>query len=84
MDFTMAGSPIHFFGQIGQASTDGEIVRRKVERILQAITLQGDLDEAQRTRLMEIAGKCPVHRTITGELEIIDIAAPVGDPTAVG
>jgi hypothetical protein len=33
---------------------------------------------------MEIAGKCPVHRTITGELEIIDIAAPVGDPSAVG
>ena len=60
-----------------EEETDGEIVRRKVERILQEITLQGDLDEAQRARLVEIAGKCPVHRTLTGELEIIDVEAPV-------
>jgi putative redox protein len=66
-----------------EEESDGEIVRRKVERILQEITLEGALDEAQRTRLMEIAGKCPVHRTITGELEIIDVEAPVGDPTVV-
>jgi putative redox protein len=55
---------------------EGEVLRRKVERIVQAITLDGDLDEPQRARLIEIAGKCPVHRTITGELEIIEIEAP--------
>ena len=48
-------------------------VRRKVERIMQEITLTGALNEEQRARLMEIAGKCPVHRTITGDLEIIDV-----------
>ncbi len=51
---------------------------------MQEISLKGDLDEAQRARLMEIAGKCPIHRTITGELEIIDVEASVGDPFAVG
>jgi uncharacterized OsmC-like protein len=50
----------------------GELTRRKVERITQSIELQGDLDAGQRARLMEIAGKCPVHRTLTGELEIVD------------
>ena len=58
-----------------EEESGGEVIRKKVERILQEITLQGDLDEAQRARLMEIAGKCPVHRTITGELEIIDVEA---------
>jgi putative redox protein len=52
---------------------DGEWRRRKVERIIQEIWLRGDLDEAQRARLMEIAGKCPVHRTMTGELEIVEV-----------
>jgi putative redox protein len=55
----------------------GELVRRKVERIVQEIALDGDLDQAQRARLMEIAGKCPVHRTMTGELEIVEVEVPV-------
>jgi uncharacterized OsmC-like protein len=29
-----------------------------------SIMLEGPLDQAQRTRLMEIAGRCPVHRTL--------------------
>jgi uncharacterized OsmC-like protein len=32
--------------------------------------LKGELDEAQRQRLLEIAGQCPVHRTLTGEIRI--------------
>lgn len=60
-----------------EEETDGEATRRKVERIVQEITLQGPLDAEQRARLMEIAGKCPVHRTMTGELEILDIEVSV-------
>lgn len=30
------------------------------------ITPQGDLSDEQRERLIEIAGKCPVHKSITG------------------
>ena len=41
-----------------------------LDRINCAITLSGDLDESQRVRLMEIADKCPVHRTLTSEIQI--------------
>lgn len=35
-----------------------------------AITLEGALDGDQRAKLLEIAGKCPVHKTLTGEIRI--------------
>ncbi len=41
-----------------------------VDRIERAITFDGDLDAAQRARLMEIADKCPVHRTLESEINI--------------
>src|SRR5262249_42878661 len=53
-------------------------IKRKVERITQEIVLDGNLDDLQRARLIEIAGKCPVHRTLTGTLDIVDVAAPTG------
>jgi putative redox protein len=56
-----------------EEEVDGKPVKRKVERIVQEITLTGNLDADQRARLMEIAGKCPVHRTITGDLEIVEV-----------
>ena len=36
----------------------------KIDRIERNITFEGDLDAAQRQRLLEIADKCPVHRTL--------------------
>ena len=41
-----------------------------IDRIERTITLTGKLDEAQRARLMEIADKCPVHRTLMSEVDI--------------
>ena len=41
-----------------------------LDRIERDIELQGDLDEAQRARLLEIASKCPVHRTLGSEIDI--------------
>jgi putative redox protein len=35
-----------------------------------AVELHGPLDEEQRKRLLEIAGKCPVHRTLTSPIRI--------------
>jgi uncharacterized OsmC-like protein/pimeloyl-ACP methyl ester carboxylesterase len=49
---------------------DCEESERKLEVIDREITLTGTLDEAQRTRLMEIADKCPVHRTLTSKIDI--------------
>ncbi len=37
---------------------------RKVDLFRRRIRLEGPLDEAQRARLLEIADKCPVHRTL--------------------
>jgi uncharacterized OsmC-like protein/fermentation-respiration switch protein FrsA (DUF1100 family) len=41
-----------------------------IDRIERVITLEGELDDDQRARLLEIADKCPVHRTLTSEIEI--------------
>ncbi len=41
-----------------------------IDHIDRVISFEGELDEAQRKRLMEIAEKCPVHRTLTSEVEI--------------
>lgn len=43
---------------------------RRLEVIRRAIALDGDLDEEQRRRLMEIADRCPVHRTLHGDLRV--------------
>jgi len=34
------------------------------------LTIDGDLDDEQRERLIEIADRCPVHKTLTGEIAI--------------
>jgi putative redox protein len=41
-----------------------------IDRITTRITLRGPLDGAQRQRLLEIAARCPVHRTLTSEIHI--------------
>ncbi|HSP74905.1 MAG TPA: alpha/beta fold hydrolase [Cryobacterium sp.] len=43
----------------------------QVDRIERVIRFDGDLDGDQRRRLLEIADKCPVHRTLRSEI-IID------------
>jgi uncharacterized OsmC-like protein len=47
-----------------------------LDRIERAITLDGDLDAGQRAKLMEIADKCPVHRTLTSEINIRTVEEP--------
>ena len=47
----------------------------EMTRIVVAIRLMGPLDDAQRARLLEIAGKCPVNRTLSGRIEIVETLA---------
>jgi uncharacterized OsmC-like protein/alpha-beta hydrolase superfamily lysophospholipase len=42
----------------------------KIDHIERAITFEGDLTAEQRARLLEIADKCPVHRTLKSEVDI--------------
>jgi putative redox protein len=43
----------------------------KLDRIEREIVLTGSLEGDQRARLLEIADKCPVHRTLTSEISIV-------------
>jgi uncharacterized OsmC-like protein/fermentation-respiration switch protein FrsA (DUF1100 family) len=47
-----------------------ETAEGMLDRIDRTVRLYGDLDDDQRRRLLEIADKCPVHRTLTSEVEI--------------
>ncbi len=42
----------------------------QISRINSTIKLSGNLDPEQKARLLEIAGKCPVHRLLTNPIEI--------------
>ena len=42
----------------------------KFDRIERIITLEGDLSLEQRERLLEIANKCPMYRTLKSDIEI--------------
>ncbi|NOJ45085.1 bifunctional alpha/beta hydrolase/OsmC family protein [Bradyrhizobium archetypum] len=46
-----------------------------LDQIDRVIAVEGALDADQRARLMEIADKCPVHRTLTSEIRIVTKAA---------
>ena len=50
---------------------DCEAKAGKVERIERDIRLIGPLDEAQRARLLEIADKCPVHKTLHSQINVV-------------
>jgi uncharacterized OsmC-like protein len=43
---------------------------RYVDKIDREITLSGPLSDEQRARLLEIADKCPLHKTLTGQIAI--------------
>ncbi len=44
----------------------------RVELIRREISLRGQISEEQKERLLEIAGRCPVHKTITGNPTVVD------------
>ncbi len=49
---------------------DCETEEGMLDEIESEIRVEGDLDETQRTRLLEIATRCPVHRTLSSEIRI--------------
>ena len=48
-----------------------------IDRIDRNITLEGALSADERKRLLEIADKCPVHRTLKSEIEISTFERPI-------
>ncbi|MCR9290509.1 bifunctional alpha/beta hydrolase/OsmC family protein [Saprospiraceae bacterium] len=43
----------------------------KIDHFDRVIELEGNLDEKQKQRLLEIADKCPVHRTLHNEVKVV-------------
>ena len=49
---------------------DCEKPTAKIDRLERAIEVIGALDTEQRSRLLEIANQCPVHRTLSSKIDI--------------
>jgi putative redox protein len=47
-----------------------ETTKGWVDHIDRDIELTGELDASQRERLLQIADRCPVHQTLTSEIDI--------------
>ncbi len=43
-----------------------------IERIRTQVNLRGTFDDAQRTRLAQVAERCPVHKTLANQVQIFD------------
>jgi putative redox protein len=67
---TLKHSKIH-----AQDCAECETKAGMLDQIERVIKIEGALDADQRKRLMEIADKCPVHRTLTSEIHIVTRAA---------
>ena len=67
---TLHHSKIH-----AQDCAECETKEGMLDEIDVTIGLEGALDAEQRKRILEIADKCPVHRTLTSEIRIVTRAA---------
>lgn len=43
---------------------------KEASRIVREISFEGDLSEEQRTRLLEIANKCPIHKLLESKISV--------------
>ena len=49
---------------------DCETADGRIDEFRRTISLDGNLTEEQRERMLEIADRCPVHRTLHGEIKV--------------
>ena len=53
-----------------QDCADCESKEGKIDEIVREISLEGELTGEQRQALLDIANRCPVHRTLTSEIVV--------------
>jgi len=63
---TLAHEKIH-----ARDCADCETKVGRIDRITRQLSMAGDLDTVQRAKLLEIADKCPVHRTLNSAVSIV-------------
>ena len=49
---------------------DCETSAGRIDEFRRELFIEGDLTDEQRQRMVEIADRCPVHRTLLGEIKI--------------
>ena len=54
---------------------DCESTTGRIDRITRHISLEGPLEESVRQRMLQIADRCPVHRTLHGEVKVVSSLA---------
>ena len=57
----------------------GSATKEKIGRFDRRVEMVGELDDEQRARLLEIADKCPVHRLLTGAIEVVTSPEPTAE-----
>jgi putative redox protein len=57
---------------------DCESSSGKIDQFRRVLTLEGNLTDEQRQRMLEIADRCPVHRTLHGEIKVRSKLAGAG------
>jgi putative redox protein len=72
-------SKVHAVDCADCETKDGILDRIEVE-----VELHGDLDDEQRRRLLDIANKCPIHKTLTSEIDIRTRLRRIASPAAQG
>ncbi len=61
---------LEHYKDYAQDMANTEADQSKIDHFDRLIELEGDLDQQQRQRLLEIADKCPVHRTLNAPVAI--------------
>ena len=46
-----------------------------LDQLTRTVTVRGDLTDAQRQRVLEVADLCPVHKTLEGEVRVVTVSA---------
>jgi uncharacterized OsmC-like protein len=65
-----------------QDCADCETTDARLNRFERVVEVVGEIPEEQRTKLLEIADKCPVHRTLEGPVEVVTRLAGVAGTEA--
>jgi putative redox protein len=61
---------LRHFKDHAEDCSDCKDPKAKIDKIEKEIIVKGDLNRDQIDRLLEISKKCPVHKTLLGEMEI--------------
>ncbi|MEJ2513886.1 MAG: alpha/beta fold hydrolase [Gammaproteobacteria bacterium] len=69
-EFTSVGVEVRHEKIHAADCADCATKKGKVDRFTRRLAVAGDLDADQRARLVDIAGKCPVHRTLESEIRV--------------